>query len=127
MFQVSSRTRLLSGRRCERRFIPLIWRPQPQSPKLAKSPLHAETDFSRYPPPDGGRGGNKIHVSFLGDSTNLPSLWDGEMIDDILGINRPPHNFAPRLEITHPEAAHLNGMISGIHEASWAPPGLAAN
>jgi S1/P1 Nuclease len=90
-------------------------------------PLHDETDFSRYPPPDGDRGGNKIHVSFLGDSANLHSLWDGEIIDDILGIDRPPHDFAPRLEITRPEAADLNSRISGIQEARWAPPGLAAN
>lgn len=90
-------------------------------------PLHDETDFSRFPPPDGDRGGNKVHVNFLGDSTNLHSIWDGEIIDDVLGIDRPPHDFAARLEITRPEAAALNGAISDIQAASWAPPGLAAN
>src|SRR4051794_18987790 len=54
-------------------------------------------------------------------------MWDGAIIDDILGIDRPPHDFAPRLAKTRPEAADLNRRISGVREARWAPPGLAAN
>src|SRR3954469_21652779 len=61
------------------------------------------------------------------EAANFHSMWDGAIIDDILGIDRPPHDFAPRLATTRPEAADLNRRISGVREARWAPPGLAAN
>jgi hypothetical protein len=86
-------------------------------------PLHCETDTSKFPPPEGDRGGNKVHVTFLGHSTNLHSVWDGRMIEDVLDVELGP-DFTPDLNATAAEAKKLNAAISANNAAAWAPQGL---
>jgi len=86
-------------------------------------PLHCETDLSRYPPPEGDRGGNKVHLTFNGKRTNFHSLWDGGMIEDVLEIQLGPH-FEPDLQATTAEAMTLNAAIRATDAAVWAPVGL---
>lgn len=86
-------------------------------------PLHCETDTSKFPPPEGDRGGNKVHVTFLGHSTNLHSVWDGRMIEDVLDVELGP-DFTPDLQATAAEAKKLNAAISANNAAAWAPEGL---
>lgn|SRR5215813_3819715 len=90
-------------------------------------PLHCETDLSRFPPPEGDRGGNKVTFTFLKKHTNLHSVWDGQVIDDELGIIREPHDFTAHLDETRPEAATLNSEITDQQAATWAPNGLSTN
>ena len=63
-------------------------------------PLHCETDLSKFPPPEGDRGGNKVTLSFR-DRThdNLHSVWDGGIIEDVLDLQLGPH-FQPDLQGT---------------------------
>jgi len=86
-------------------------------------PLHCETDLSKFPPPEGDRGGNNVHVSFLGHPTNLHSVWDGRIIEDVLQVELGPH-FQPDLQATAAEATKLNAAIPANDASAWAPDGL---
>ena len=90
-------------------------------------PLHCETDFTNFPPPEGDRGGNRIVVTYFGNRTNLHALWDGGIIDEALNIHAPPPHFDPVLSITRPAAVTLNSVITPAHAAAWAPDGLSAH
>lgn len=87
-------------------------------------PLHCETDLSKFPPPDGDRGGNKVHVTFFGKPMNFHSLWDGGMIEQVLDVELGPH-FQPDLRATAAAAKKLNGQIPDNDAVAWAPTGLA--
>jgi S1/P1 Nuclease len=90
-------------------------------------PLHCETDLTNFPPPQGDRGGNDIHLTYFSHrSTNLHAVWDGGVIEEALHVHLGPH-FTPDLSATAAEAANLNQAISNNHLAAWAPDGLAAN
>ena len=87
-------------------------------------PLHCVTDFSKFPPPEGDRGGNKIHLTYFGKPMNFHSLWDGGIIEEALDLELGPH-FAPNLKGTFAEAMKLNKKIRDNDAAAWAPDGLA--
>jgi hypothetical protein len=89
-------------------------------------PLHCETDLAKFPAPEGDRGGNKVHLNYLGKPTNFHSLWDGGLIEDVLDIELGPH-FTPDLQATAAEAAKLNAKIRAGDAAAWAPEGLSSD
>jgi nuclease S1 len=89
-------------------------------------PLHCETDLSKFPPPEGDRGGNKISLTYFGKPMNFHSLWDGGLIEDALDVELGPH-FTPDLQATAAEAAKLNQKIRASDAAAWAPEGLSAH
>jgi hypothetical protein len=49
-------------------------------------PLHCVDDFSKFPPPEGDKGGNKVHLTYFGKPMNFHSLWDGGIIEEALDI-----------------------------------------
>jgi hypothetical protein len=87
-------------------------------------PLHCETDLSKFPPPEGDRGGNKIHLTYFGKPMNFHALWDGGIIEEALDVELGPH-FTPDLQATAAEAAKLNQKIRPSDAAAWAPDGLS--
>lgn len=87
-------------------------------------PLHCETDLSKFPPPEGDRGGNKVSLTFFDNHTNLHSVWDGGMIEHVLDVHLGPH-FQPDLKATAAEAKKLNAHIKDGDASAWAPDGLA--
>jgi hypothetical protein len=89
-------------------------------------PLHCETDFTNFPPPQGDKGGNDIHLTYFHRSTNLHAVWDGGVIEQALHVHLRP-NFTPDLSATRAEASNLNQAISNNHVVAWAPDGLAAH
>lgn len=54
-------------------------------------PLHCETNFASRPPPNGDRGGNDVHLTYFGRSTNLHAVWDGGIIEEALHIRLEPN------------------------------------
>jgi hypothetical protein len=80
-------------------------------------PLHDEDN--------GDKGGNDIHLTYFGKSTNLHAVWDGGVIEQALGVKLGPH-FAPNLTATSQEATVLGGNVTATQAASWAPSGLAS-
>jgi hypothetical protein len=64
------------------------------------------------------RGGNGIHVSFDGRTTNLHSLWDGLLIAQ--GIRTVPQNYSRPLPFSEIEQ-HLRGTIydSYLRRVMW--------
>jgi hypothetical protein len=80
-------------------------------------PLHDEDN--------GDKGGNNIHLTYFGKSTNLHAVWDGGVIEQALGVKLGP-DFAPNLTATQQEATVLNGNVSPTQAASWAPSGLTS-
>jgi hypothetical protein len=86
-------------------------------------PLHAETDCSKFPPPECDMGGNKINVTFRQKHLKFHSLWDGGMIEDVLQVELGPH-FQPDLKATAAEAIKLNKDITDTDAKVWAPAGL---
>ena len=86
-------------------------------------PLHAETDCSKFPPPECDKGGNKINLTFRGNPTEFHSLWDGGMIEDVLQVKLGPH-FQPDLQATAAEAKKLDKKINDNDAKAWAPEGL---
>src|SRR5205085_6268675 len=89
-------------------------------------PLHCETDLTNFPPPEGDRGGNNIHLTYFHRPSNLHAVWDGGVIEEALGVRLGP-NFTPDVQATKEEAGLLNGAVSPNHALAWAPNGLAAH
>jgi hypothetical protein len=90
-------------------------------------PLHCETDFSKFPPPEGDQGGNKVNLTYLGKSAKFHAVWDSYIIDRALNIKRQGGDFQPLLAVTRPAARRLSDRIPLAAAAAWAPDGLAAN
>jgi hypothetical protein len=72
---------------------------------------------------NGDRGGNDIHLTYRGRSTNLHAVWDVGIIEQALGVRLGP-DFAPDLDATRKQAVTLGGNISARDAATWAPSGL---
>jgi hypothetical protein len=89
-------------------------------------PLHCETNFASRPPPNGDRGGNDVHLTYFGSSTNLHAVWDVGIIEQALHIQLGP-NYAPNLAATRAEAAGLVHSITAADATAWAQAGLAAH
>jgi S1/P1 Nuclease len=89
-------------------------------------PLHCETNFASHPPPIGDRGGNDVHLTYFGRSTNLHAVWDSGIIQNALRIPLGP-NSAPDLEVSRGEAARFERSITAADATAWAPFGLAAH
>jgi hypothetical protein len=68
-------------------------------------------NFASRPPPNGDRGGNDVHLTYFGRSTNLHAVWDGGIIEEVLHIQLGP-NYAPDLAATRAEAAGLERSIT---------------
>jgi hypothetical protein len=88
-------------------------------------PLHAETDCSKFAPPECDKGGNLILLLFFGTPMNFHSVWDGGMIEQALDLHHDAH-FQPDLQATGAEAKKLNAKISDTDAAAWGPDGLLA-
>ena len=88
-------------------------------------PLHCVADFSKFPPPQGDKGGNLVQVRnyFDKEKTNLHSLWDGVIIEEALDLQLGDH-FQPDLHATLAEAKKLNKKIRDSDASAWAPQGL---
>jgi S1/P1 Nuclease len=86
-------------------------------------PLHCETDLSKFPAPEGDKGGNRVQVRFFDKGTNLHSVWDGGMIENELDLHLGDH-FQPDLQQTAAEAKKMNAAIRATDAAAWAPEGL---
>ena len=80
-------------------------------------PLHAEDDDDK--------GGNDVHITYFGKSTNLHSVWDGRIIEQALGVTLGP-SFAPNLAAAQQVAAVLGSNVSTNQAAKWAPTGLTS-
>ena len=66
-------------------------------------------------------------LSFRGHTnTNLHSVWDGGIIEDVLDLHLGPH-FQPDLQGTAAEASKLNAKIKDTDASTWAPDGLTAH
>jgi S1/P1 Nuclease len=89
-------------------------------------PLHCETNFASRPPPNGDRGGNDVHLTYFGRSTNLHAVWDGGIIEEALHIQLGP-NDTPDLAKTRAHAPSLEHSITAADAAAWAQTGLAAH
>jgi hypothetical protein len=89
-------------------------------------PLHTAMDCSKFPLPQCDRGGNLVHLSYFGKSTNFHSVWDGGIIEEALDLQLGSH-FQPDLKATAAEATKLNEKIRDTDAAAWAPDGLTAH
>ena len=70
------------------------------------------------------RGGNDLHLSYEGRTTNLHAFWDLGMIESALGTNLGA-GYTPDLAVTNREASHLGLRVTNAQGQSWAPEGLA--
>jgi S1/P1 Nuclease len=81
-------------------------------------PLHAENH--------GDRGGNDIHLTYYGKSTNLHSIWDGAIIEHATGMQLGPHFSIDSVAVAA-QASKLDAAITGAQRQEWASRGMLNN
>jgi hypothetical protein len=81
-------------------------------------PLHDEDH--------GDKGGNTVHLTYFGKSTNLHAVWDGGIIEKATGIKVGPH-FSVDFQATRAEAEKLNNDITAAEVTEWAPAGMVGD
>lgn len=79
-------------------------------------PLHTE-DYKH------DHGGNKVTLTYEGNSTNLHAIWDGGIIETQYSWTLGPNYSFDHAAVAQ-AAGQLDGQISAADRSSWAPAGL---
>jgi hypothetical protein len=82
-------------------------------------PLHCEDN--------GDRGGNDVHVSFYGTSTNLHSVWDDRLLEHATRLRTLMPGYRIDRMAAQAVADRLNAGISGDEATQWAPSGMISD
>jgi hypothetical protein len=82
-------------------------------------PLHCEDN--------GDRGGNDVHVSFYGASTNLHSVWDDGLLEHATGLRTLMPGYRIDRKAAQAVADRLNADISGDETTRWASSGMVSD
>ncbi|MEO8810908.1 MAG: S1/P1 nuclease [Rhodanobacter sp.] len=77
-------------------------------------PLHAEDNHDK--------GGNTVQVQFFQRGTNLHAVWDGGILRHALNL-QPGPNFTFDHAVVQADAMQLDGDITDVQRAAWAPAG----